>query len=91
MPAVTLRSSFARAARAPTFLELFGDRGSVVGNPNLLPERDGRMHPYHKTVFDWLTKEGREQEEFFVDRGEVEAWLGRRCAEISRACAHPVI
>jgi vitamin B12 transporter len=38
-PFVTVRASIARAARAPTFLELFGDRGSVVGNPGLRPER----------------------------------------------------
>ena len=24
---------------------------------NLLPVRDGRMHPYHKTLFDWLREE----------------------------------
>ncbi len=32
------RANWARAARAPEFLELFGDRGSVTGNPALRPE-----------------------------------------------------
>jgi iron complex outermembrane receptor protein len=34
-----LRANWARAARAPDFLELFGNQGSVSGNPNLRPER----------------------------------------------------
>ena len=36
---LTLRASVARAVRAPGFTELFGDRGSVAGNPDLRPER----------------------------------------------------
>ncbi len=38
-PWLTAHASFARAVRPPTFLELFGDRGAVVGNPSLRPER----------------------------------------------------
>ena len=34
-----LRANWARAERAPDFLELFGNQGSVTGNPNLRPER----------------------------------------------------
>ncbi|HOW82928.1 MAG TPA: TonB-dependent receptor [Spirochaetota bacterium] len=34
-----LRGSAGRGFRAPTFTELFGDRGSIVGNPSLKPER----------------------------------------------------
>jgi len=33
-----VRANWARASRAPEFLELFGDRGSVTGNPALRPE-----------------------------------------------------
>jgi iron complex outermembrane receptor protein len=36
---VVLRSNWADARRAPDFLELFGNQGSVLGNPALLPER----------------------------------------------------
>ena len=34
-----LRANWARAERAPDFLELFGNQGSVTGNPTLRPER----------------------------------------------------
>jgi iron complex outermembrane receptor protein len=34
-----LRANWARAERAPDFLELFGNSGSVTGNPTLRPER----------------------------------------------------
>ena len=34
-----LRANWGRAQRAPDFLELFGNQGSVTGNPNLVPER----------------------------------------------------
>jgi iron complex outermembrane receptor protein len=33
-----LRANWARAERAPDFLELFGDQGSITGNPALRPE-----------------------------------------------------
>lgn len=33
------RGNVSTAFRAPSFLELFGDRGSIVGNPELDPER----------------------------------------------------
>ena len=35
---VELRGNWSKAERAPEFLELFGDQGSVLGNPALLPE-----------------------------------------------------
>jgi iron complex outermembrane receptor protein len=34
-----LRANWARAERAPDFLELFGNQGSVLGNPELAAER----------------------------------------------------
>jgi len=34
-----LRSNWSRSERSPEFLELFGNQGSVVGNPSLRPER----------------------------------------------------
>ena len=37
-PEATVRGSVGRFHRNPNLLELFGDRGSVVGNPALLPE-----------------------------------------------------
>ena len=58
-----------------------------------LPTRDGSIHPYHKTLFDWLTEEDRDLEDdsaFFVDRGEVEAWLGRRCGGLGRQHAEAI-
>jgi outer membrane receptor protein involved in Fe transport len=36
---VTLKGNFGRFQRLPDLTELFGSRGSVVGNPALLPER----------------------------------------------------
>jgi outer membrane cobalamin receptor len=36
---VTVKGNFGRFFRLPDFIELFGDRGSVVGNPALSPER----------------------------------------------------
>ena len=39
LPQLALRGNAGRYARAPTFNELFGDEGSVIGNPNLKPEK----------------------------------------------------
>jgi outer membrane cobalamin receptor len=39
LPALDVRASGGRYHRAPTFLEKFGDRGFLVGNPDLSPER----------------------------------------------------
>ena len=36
---VIVKGNFGRFNRLPDFIELFGNRGSVVGNPALLPER----------------------------------------------------
>ncbi|MEZ4454099.1 MAG: TonB-dependent receptor [Nannocystaceae bacterium] len=38
-PGLSLRGSVGRYFRAPTILELFGDRGYVIGNEGLTPER----------------------------------------------------
>lgn len=35
---LALRANASRAGRAPDFMELFGNQGSVIGNPALLPE-----------------------------------------------------
>jgi iron complex outermembrane receptor protein len=37
---LTVRANWSRGARAPDFTELFGDQGSVIGNPALLPEHN---------------------------------------------------
>lgn len=39
LPGVELRASVGRYFRPPTLLELFGDRGYIVGNEGLIPER----------------------------------------------------
>ena len=38
-PSVRLRANLGRYHRFPTLTELFGDRGTVIGNPELVPER----------------------------------------------------
>jgi iron complex outermembrane receptor protein len=38
-PDVSIKANVAHAARAPNFTELFGNRGSILGNPDLKPER----------------------------------------------------
>jgi iron complex outermembrane receptor protein len=38
-PGLELRANWTDAARAPDFMELFGNQGSVLGNPALAPER----------------------------------------------------
>lgn len=37
-PPLSLKTNFARANRIPNFSELFGDRGSLIGNPDLVSE-----------------------------------------------------
>lgn len=37
--ALTVKGNFGRFARLPDFVELFGNQGSVQGNPALMPER----------------------------------------------------
>jgi len=39
LPGLALRANAGRYARAPNFSELFGNRGSVIGNPDLKPEK----------------------------------------------------
>jgi iron complex outermembrane receptor protein len=38
LPWLALRGNAGRYARAPNFTELFGNRGSIIGNPDLKPE-----------------------------------------------------
>ena len=38
-PGVFLKANLGRSRRAPGFYELFGDRGGVIGNTDLVPER----------------------------------------------------
>ena len=49
---LTLAANVARGFRFPTFTELFGDRGTVVGNPNLQPQQslnwDAGVTLYHR-------------------------------------------
>ncbi|MEO5988879.1 MAG: TonB-dependent receptor, partial [Candidatus Eisenbacteria bacterium] len=40
-----MRANWSRSQRAPDFLELFGNQGSVLGNPSLQPERGGTGNP----------------------------------------------
>ena len=39
VPALVIRASIARGMRPPNFTELFGDRGGILGNTALRPER----------------------------------------------------
>jgi iron complex outermembrane receptor protein len=39
MPGIWLKANAGRSHRAPSFFELFGDRGGVIGNTKLEPER----------------------------------------------------
>jgi outer membrane cobalamin receptor len=39
LPGVWLKASVGRSHRAPSFYEMFGDRGGVIGNTDLVPER----------------------------------------------------
>lgn len=39
-PTVAMKTSLSQSARLPTLVEAFGDRGFVVGNPNLLAEQN---------------------------------------------------
>jgi iron complex outermembrane receptor protein len=52
---LVLRGSFGRYFRAPTLVELFGDRGYFVGNEGLVPERglvaDGGVTIEHGAAF----------------------------------------
>jgi iron complex outermembrane receptor protein len=43
LPLLTLRAAAARGFRPPSFLELFGDRGRVVGNWRLAPESSAQF------------------------------------------------
>jgi len=43
VPALVIRASVARGMRPPSFTELFGDRGGIVGNTALLPERSSQV------------------------------------------------
>ena len=39
LPGLTLKGNVGRYSRSPSFYELFGDRGGVIGNTDLRPER----------------------------------------------------
>src|SRR6185369_13136316 len=39
LPEVAVKANVARPERAPNFTELFGNTGSILGNPDLKPER----------------------------------------------------
>lgn len=42
-PTSDLRLTFGTGSRTPSFFELFGDRGSSIGNANLAPEKNRRL------------------------------------------------
>jgi iron complex outermembrane receptor protein len=52
---IDLRANWTDAWRAPDFLELFGNQGSVLGNPALVPER-GRNLDYGASWSGLLTQ-----------------------------------
>ncbi|MCE9598615.1 MAG: TonB-dependent receptor [Spirochaetia bacterium] len=57
-----LRAGGSDERRIPTFLELFGEKGSVIGNPNLKPERSRNL----EGGLSLLTKDKRMPAEFSV-------------------------
>ncbi len=48
--AVTIKTNYGRYFRPPSFYELFGDRGSIIGNSDLAPEK-GRNRDFG-AIFD---------------------------------------
>ncbi len=54
-----IQSNVYRGFRNPTFAELFGDRGALQGNPNLLPEKAFNFDlglSYDLPAFSWLNQ-----------------------------------
>jgi len=57
MPGLMLKANVGRTLRSPSFHELFGDRGGVVGNVDLRPERGvtwdaGMRYATNRTIFE---------------------------------------
>jgi len=73
-PSTALRASAGRFHRDPSLLELFGDRGAVVGNPRLVPESGwaaeaGGDYRHERSRTPWsveLVAFGREVEDLIV-------------------------
>lgn len=80
-PDATLRGSAGRFNRDPNLLELFGDRGAVIGNPTLLPEAGwvaeiGGTYARKATEVPWsveLVAFGRDVEDLIVLRPNSQA------------------
>ena len=62
-PWLNVRAAASRGFRPPTFLELFGDRGGVVGNPTLRPET--------ANTFDASVRVNGEPHDLFAGSAEV--------------------
>ncbi|MBI2982514.1 MAG: TonB-dependent receptor [Deltaproteobacteria bacterium] len=56
-PRLHFRSSFARAYRTASFSELFGDRGRVIGNPSLSPEKGWNWDAGYRLKTDFFSIE----------------------------------
>jgi iron complex outermembrane receptor protein len=73
-PSATVRASAGRFHRDPSLLELFGDRGAVVGNPRLVPESGwvaeaGATYAHERSRTPWsveLVAFGRDVEDLIV-------------------------
>jgi outer membrane receptor protein involved in Fe transport len=85
-PEATIRGSVGRFHRNPSLLELFGDRGAVVGNPALLPESGwsaeiGGSYRRSRTGIPWsieVVAFGREVEDLIALRLNSQATLAPR-------------
>jgi outer membrane receptor protein involved in Fe transport len=52
LPMLALKANAGRYLRPPDFTELFGDRGSIVGNPELQPERGTQLDVGARVLLD---------------------------------------
>ena len=69
-----IRAGLSRGVRVPGFSELFGDRGSIVGNPSLIPERSQNVDmglAFHGLAFQPVRSLGMELTIFRSDRKDL--------------------
>jgi outer membrane cobalamin receptor len=52
VPVLAIKANAGRYLRPPDFTELFGDRGTIVGNPDLQPERGTQIDLGARVVLD---------------------------------------
>ena len=57
---------------------------AVARLSRFFPIRDRRIHVYHKSVRDWLTREARRDSLLYVDAGNVARVMARGCLEALR-------